>query len=256
MGVGERIKEIRGNETVASFCNKLGIHRNTLPRYESGDRNPDAAFLEAICRHYNVSPTWLLLGEGPKELQPHEVDGQVDMMKDIYFDDPEAIKRRQHRVEEQERLLKLSREKFTEIFHRHRLEHLPKPTNETEKQLISAIRCMKELLKTELFSRLNAEHKADELATLVHSPTTGQADQVNIQELLNMTAEVLVSNTTYRPALSANIKAFHRSITMEKDNQNLLERVGAIEEKLLKMEEKHTDDDDDDSNPPEAEAAF
>ncbi len=56
-------------------------------------------------------------------------------------------------------------------------------------------------------------------------------DAINVQELLNMTAEVLVSNTVYRPALAANIKAFHRSIALEMDNQELRSRIERLEER-------------------------
>ena len=54
-------------------------------------------------------------------------------------------------------------------------------------------------------------------------------DSINIQQLINMTAEVLVSNTVYRPALAANIKAFHRSISLEQDNQELRHRIEKLE---------------------------
>lgn len=59
---------------------------------------------------------------------------------------------------------------------------------------------------------------------------------VNIQELLNMTAEVLTSKTVYRPALAANIKAFHRSIALEHDNQELRIRVDSLETRLEALE--------------------
>lgn len=64
MGLGERLKELRGEQSVAEFCRQFGIHRNTLPRYEDGKRTPDADFIAALCKHYNVNPAWLLLGEG------------------------------------------------------------------------------------------------------------------------------------------------------------------------------------------------
>lgn len=54
-------------------------------------------------------------------------------------------------------------------------------------------------------------------------------DAVNVQELLNMTAEVLVSDTVYRPALAANIKAFHRSIALEHDNHEFRKRIEKME---------------------------
>ncbi len=56
-------------------------------------------------------------------------------------------------------------------------------------------------------------------------------DTVNIQALMNMTAEVLVSDTVYRPALAANIKAFHRSIALEHDNQDFRIRIERMEQR-------------------------
>ncbi len=61
---------------------------------------------------------------------------------------------------------------------------------------------------------------------------------VNIQELLNMTAEVLVSDTVFHPALTANIKAFHRSINLEKDKQALQSRVEKLETERLSTEDR------------------
>jgi len=65
MSLGERIKKVRGNLSQAEFIRRLKIHRNTLPRYESGERSPDADFLNRLCREFNINPTWILTGEGP-----------------------------------------------------------------------------------------------------------------------------------------------------------------------------------------------
>lgn len=64
-----------------------------------------------------------------------------------------------------------------------------------------------------------------------------QAD-VNIQQLLNMTAEILVSETVYRPALAANIKAFRRSIDLEKSNVDLQTRIDTLEDRLAALEQR------------------
>jgi len=64
--LGERIKELRGQTSIAAFCRQFNIHRNTLPRYETGKRLPDADLLAALCKEFNVRADWLLLGEGPK----------------------------------------------------------------------------------------------------------------------------------------------------------------------------------------------
>ena len=43
---------------------KLEMHEQTIIKYEQGKRVPDANFLYAICKLLNVSPGWLLTGEG------------------------------------------------------------------------------------------------------------------------------------------------------------------------------------------------
>lgn len=63
--ISERIKLLRGKEAIATFAKAMGIHRNTLPRYESGERTPDGDFLARLCSKSGVEPAWLLLGEGP-----------------------------------------------------------------------------------------------------------------------------------------------------------------------------------------------
>jgi phage repressor protein C with HTH and peptisase S24 domain len=65
MMISERIKILRGKEAIATFAKAMGIHRNTLPRYESGERTPDGDFLARLCSRSGVEPAWLLLGEGP-----------------------------------------------------------------------------------------------------------------------------------------------------------------------------------------------
>ncbi|MBA3012935.1 MAG: helix-turn-helix transcriptional regulator [Desulfobacula sp.] len=67
LGVGERIRIIRGYETIANFAQKVGIHKSTLVRYEKEEGFPDAKTLIKICKTFYINPTWLLLGEGQKE---------------------------------------------------------------------------------------------------------------------------------------------------------------------------------------------
>ncbi len=48
---------------------RLGIHLTSYGRYERGERSPDLEFIEKVCREFNISPTWLILGEGPMRLE-------------------------------------------------------------------------------------------------------------------------------------------------------------------------------------------
>ena len=85
--------------------------------------------------------------------------------------------------------------------------------------------------------RTDAVPKVTQAGMAGNVPPELAVDDVNIQELLNMTARVLVSDTIYRPTLAANIKAFSRSIDMEQDNRELRNRVEKIEEKLRRMDQ-------------------
>ena len=66
--VGDRIKQLRGKESQGTFGTRFGISRNTVMRYESGDRKPDTDFIVAVCEAYNINAHWLLTGDGPEKL--------------------------------------------------------------------------------------------------------------------------------------------------------------------------------------------
>ena len=60
--IGSRIAQVRASLTQGKFADSLGIHKNTLIRYEKGERLPDSSLLLRICERYNVDPGWLLTG--------------------------------------------------------------------------------------------------------------------------------------------------------------------------------------------------
>lgn len=68
--IGERIKLVRGSSSLADFAAKIGVHKSTLIRYEKGESLPDSGVLNRICDEFNINPTWLLTGNGPKKRQP------------------------------------------------------------------------------------------------------------------------------------------------------------------------------------------
>ncbi|MHB9075595.1 MAG: helix-turn-helix domain-containing protein [Desulfobaccales bacterium] len=59
-----RLKQIRGKLTQEQISTKIDIPVVTYGRYERGEVKPDIEFVEKICMTFNVSPTWLILGEG------------------------------------------------------------------------------------------------------------------------------------------------------------------------------------------------
>lgn len=60
----QRLKIIRGDLSQAEFAKRLGVHQNTLGRYERGVTEPDTGIARALCTIFGIEPRWLLLGEG------------------------------------------------------------------------------------------------------------------------------------------------------------------------------------------------
>ncbi len=74
IGIGERIKYLRGDESLPTFAEKLGVHKNTLARYEKEKGLPDVAFVLKLCNIVNdedVTPSWLIEGDGPNPAPPY-----------------------------------------------------------------------------------------------------------------------------------------------------------------------------------------
>lgn len=61
--LGQRLRSLRGRQPRDMFAAALGIHKNTLARYETDERRPDAAFIRRVCHHCGVASDWLLSGD-------------------------------------------------------------------------------------------------------------------------------------------------------------------------------------------------
>jgi transcriptional regulator with XRE-family HTH domain len=65
MGVGERIKTIRGGVLQEEFAKKISISKSSVGRFEREERSPDIEDLNKILTAYpEINPAWLLTGEG------------------------------------------------------------------------------------------------------------------------------------------------------------------------------------------------
>lgn len=62
--IGERIRQLRGKQTLDEFSKHNGIHRVTLSRLEKGERTPDATFLQSVIRNTGICSEWLIMGTG------------------------------------------------------------------------------------------------------------------------------------------------------------------------------------------------
>lgn len=65
MGIGDRIKQIRSSFRQEVFAEKIGVHVNTVGRWEREQRTPDVDDLNKILAVFTeVSADWLLTGKG------------------------------------------------------------------------------------------------------------------------------------------------------------------------------------------------
>ena len=62
--IASRLRYIRGNLSRDEFAEKIGVHKNTVGRYERGESEPDLTISSKICRIFNVDSDWLLFGKG------------------------------------------------------------------------------------------------------------------------------------------------------------------------------------------------
>ncbi|MBL1277124.1 MAG: helix-turn-helix transcriptional regulator [Ectothiorhodospiraceae bacterium] len=73
--LGERIKIVRKAQNPSmsqiEFANDMGVGISTLQRYERSERSPDAAFLNELCRQFQVNGDWLLNGNGYRQSSKH-----------------------------------------------------------------------------------------------------------------------------------------------------------------------------------------
>lgn len=66
--MAQRLRAIRGTLTQAEFAHRLGIHKNTLGRYERGESEPDTQIARQLCTLFGVQPHWLLFGSDMEPL--------------------------------------------------------------------------------------------------------------------------------------------------------------------------------------------
>lgn len=64
MTLGERIAQARKQAGLSQeqLGEKLGVSRQAISKWESGQTNPDIAYAAELCRLFGVSSDWLLLG--------------------------------------------------------------------------------------------------------------------------------------------------------------------------------------------------
>lgn len=68
MNFSERLKMVRGDIHQKRFAEMVGVHVNTLSRWERGEQFPNQPDICKILQiRPSVNPEWFLAGEGPME---------------------------------------------------------------------------------------------------------------------------------------------------------------------------------------------
>lgn len=84
--IGQRLREVRGGMTQAEFAEKLGVDRQTVMRYETGKRVPDALVLKRLIE-LNVNAHWLLTGQPESNQTDTNIGGEsLSVLKVISAD--------------------------------------------------------------------------------------------------------------------------------------------------------------------------
>lgn len=70
------------------------------------------------------------------------------------------------------------------------------------------------------------------------SITLSQQDETfSMKEMVSMAMEILESDTEYKPALAASIRAFHSAVTMENDMNHVQEELKGMKERMERIKQ-------------------
>lgn len=71
---GQRLQSLRGTKSREEFAEGLGIHPQTLRKYEKGERVPDAYFIRCLSEWLGISADWLIQGDSVPIGRQGEID--------------------------------------------------------------------------------------------------------------------------------------------------------------------------------------
>jgi transcriptional regulator with XRE-family HTH domain len=103
-----RVKKLRENLNLSEtqFAKKIGVSQATYNRLEKGSGNFTADAIGQIVKIFEVSPYWLLLGEGGDEpifSKQAELSNQITITKDEFIELQRKALRQEDRIRELER---------------------------------------------------------------------------------------------------------------------------------------------------------
>ena len=84
--LGKRLSSLRQSRkmTLQTLSEQSGIARSSLGKYEKDDTDPTADVVVSLCRFFNVSADWLLMGiEQPQQKIEADFDPDLKEMMDL-----------------------------------------------------------------------------------------------------------------------------------------------------------------------------
>lgn len=92
----DRIKKIRKelDLTQQEFADKIGIKRNSVAKYETGENVPSAASISLICREFDVNEEWLRTGSGEMFIPLDRRSSIAKLTKQLLDEEEDSFKNR------------------------------------------------------------------------------------------------------------------------------------------------------------------
>ncbi|MDB5965439.1 MAG: putative phage repressor [Polaromonas sp.] len=84
IALGRRIKQLRGETARTEFASKLGVHANTIGKFERGGSMPDAYLCQRMCELKGQSIEWLITGHHQEESEPERSVTAVEHGKYVF----------------------------------------------------------------------------------------------------------------------------------------------------------------------------
>ena len=80
-GIGLRLRKLREKLGLSrdSFARKIQTTPKQIERYERNETEAGILFLDKLVEEFNVSPVWLLTGEGPMFLEEQRGEDELDL---------------------------------------------------------------------------------------------------------------------------------------------------------------------------------
>lgn len=238
MGLGDRIKFLRGHENQTDFGTRFGASRNTVMRYENETSQPDASFLVALCEHYDVGPNWLLLGEGEMRVEPRHRETAVDMAKDLLLGDQDAARRRRAKIKEVGVSMRAAVETANQVWQEIGGDKLPEPRTEAEKQLTTALAGLRARYEAAELGRLAVEQQADKLAS--SAPAMPWDDfHLGMGDSMELLVNIHKSgNQVLIRAINANLLAFNEAIENRERSETTINAIRDMKDRMVSLEEE------------------